>query len=283
MKKILCALLLGASALPFSARAQQFCNANGNVAIFSNYDGGVLKINVDQNIPNLRIGIVSYEDDSVIISGAFAGNVTKVVYAGYYNSNNVNCPPDIAVKGVYGVSSSIVTIVAMPPATYTNANGYSSIICNYTCSTTTNQGGCNTPDQIVAYFNTQFSSTNTDVLFHYTQYNCWTGNTIYNISAGGNCCAMPITTGQAEQNMLQSIQLYPNPASGNVTVATNMLSAGNYTIEVLNLVGEVVYTEHFVSNGTINRGLHLGELGKGVYGVRISGSEGSVLKKLVIE
>ncbi|MEY3153196.1 MAG: hypothetical protein RLZZ333_1793, partial [Bacteroidota bacterium] len=34
-----------------------FCNPNGNLFVFSNYDGGILTINVDQNIPNLKIGM----------------------------------------------------------------------------------------------------------------------------------------------------------------------------------------------------------------------------------
>jgi hypothetical protein len=282
MKKIY--TILFALSLTGLAQAQQFCNPNtGNVVIFSNYDGGVLKINVDQNIPNLRIGIVSYEDDSVIISGAFAGNVTKVVYAGYFNSPNVNCPPNVGVKGVYGVSSSIVTINFMPVANYSNPNGDNNIICNYTCSTTTNQGGCNTPDQIIAYFNTQFSSTNSDVLFHYTQYNCWQGSTTYAISGGGNCCAMPISTAISENNLLESIRLFPNPSKGNLSIGTNMLSATDLTVEILNGVGEVVYSERFSSNGTLNKELQLPQLSKGIYAVRISSKEASALKKLVIE
>jgi hypothetical protein len=39
----------------------QVCNPNGNIIIFSNYDGGFLNINVDVDIPNLKIGVVSYE------------------------------------------------------------------------------------------------------------------------------------------------------------------------------------------------------------------------------
>ena len=41
----------------FQLNAQSICNPIGNLAVFSNYDGGILTINVDQNIPNLKIGI----------------------------------------------------------------------------------------------------------------------------------------------------------------------------------------------------------------------------------
>src|ERR1051325_1100074 len=265
------------------AEAQNFCNANGNEAIFSNYDGGVLHINVDQNIPNLKIGIVSYEDDSVIISGAFANNVTAVLYAGYYNSGNVNCATNVGVKGVYGVSNSIVTIVAMPTAGYTNSNGWPQIICNYSCSTTTNQGGCNTPDQVVAYFNQQFGTTNANVLFHFTQYNCWTTNSTYNISTGGNCCAMPVTTGEQEQHMLESISLYPNPVKDELYIGTNVLSAGKVQLSIVNELGEVVYAEKMELNGSFNKQINLEGIAKGMYAVRLQGENSTVVKKMIIE
>lgn len=41
--------------------AQVICNPNGNLILYTNYDGGPLNIVIDQNIPNIRIGIVSYE------------------------------------------------------------------------------------------------------------------------------------------------------------------------------------------------------------------------------
>jgi hypothetical protein len=48
------------------------CDQDGNVVIYSNYDGGTLNINCDQNIPNLKIGICTYEPVIVNIDGPFA-------------------------------------------------------------------------------------------------------------------------------------------------------------------------------------------------------------------
>jgi hypothetical protein len=59
------------------------CNPSGNVLIFTNYDGGELNINIDTNIANIKIGICSYEPVRVNIGGAFASNVTEVLYAGF--------------------------------------------------------------------------------------------------------------------------------------------------------------------------------------------------------
>ncbi|MFI5134520.1 MAG: PKD domain-containing protein [Chitinophagales bacterium] len=170
------------SFLAFSVRAQTFCKPDGNVIIYSNYDGGYLNINVDQDIPNLKIGITTYEDCEVSISGTYVNDVTQVIYAGYQGDNQ-HCNPSPLTTSVNGVDPGIVSILLYPDANWTNANGYLYIICNYSCDSATNQGGCNTPDQISYYYLTQFSGS---LYYHFTQYDCWSGT--YNVSSGGNCC-----------------------------------------------------------------------------------------------
>lgn len=164
--------------------SSQICNPNGNLIIFSNYDGGTLNINVDVNIPNLKLGIISYEAVDVNISGAFAGNITAVEWAGY-NAANGHCVPNITNTVVNGVSAGIVTYSILPAATYSDPDGYSSIVCAYQCGAG-NQGGCNTAIQITDYFLTSLGGT---LYYHYLQYGCWSGT--QNVSAGGNCCDQP--------------------------------------------------------------------------------------------
>ena len=179
MKALLTALLLTASTLVLA----QNCSSGGNIAIFANYDGGVLNINCDANIPNLKIGVVTYEWTQINISGPFAGNVTEVVYAGF-NAQNGHCGLGNQTTSVTGVSPAIVNILFAPPATIEDPNGNNSIICGYTCDSN-NQGGCNTAQQIVAYF----TSTLGGSLYSYTtQYGCWSGS--YPLS-DGICCGQP--------------------------------------------------------------------------------------------
>ncbi len=160
----------------------QFCSATGNVIVFANYDGGTLNIVVDQDIPNLKIGVCTYEAVTINISGPFAGNVTAVHYAGF-DSFNTHCADDIAATTISGVSSSITEILFAPPATLVDALGYGSIICAYSCETTS-QGGCNTAIQIADYFVNDF---NGELRMYYTQYSCWP-NVGIPISGGGTCC-----------------------------------------------------------------------------------------------
>ncbi len=190
MRKILSVLLYLSIemcfVIPFvigTASAQITCNTSGNVVLYSNYDGGVLNINVDVNIPNLKIGIVSYEMVTINFTGPFVNNISAVQFAGYTTTTHHHCANSPAVTSIIGAPPGTDTLIFMPASPVVNSNGYYIVICNYSCDTSSNQGGCNTPDQIAAYFQQEFGGV---LRYHFTQYGCWNGT--YNISDGGNCC-----------------------------------------------------------------------------------------------
>ena len=196
----------------FNSYAQTICNQNGNLAIFSNYDGGIITIDVDQNIPNLVIAICTYEPVQVTITGAFAGNVVQVIYAGFNSTqNNNNCGQGNFVTSISGVPASLTSILTTPPVGYTPAHGNGAgpwggiMIGASQCDTLTNTGGVNTPDEIVYFFE---NATNSNLYFHNTQYGCWQNST-YSISQGGNCCIEPpnIPVGCG---LVASISVIPN-------------------------------------------------------------------------
>lgn len=189
MKKLLLFLLwIGISninyAQSFSIDSCITSGSSGNIAIFANYDGGVLNINVDQNIPNLKIGVCTYEPVTIVLSGPYVNNVTEVRYAGYVSTNNYHCSNSPSTTTIVGAPVGATTsVLFLPPATLSNPNGYSSILCAYSCSTTSNQGGCNTADQIQHYFETTMNGT---AFMSYIQYGCWS-TSAYSLSAGGTC------------------------------------------------------------------------------------------------
>jgi PKD repeat protein len=172
-----------------SLNSQVLCDGTGNLAIFSNYDGGILTINVDQDIPDLKVGICTYEPIQVNFTGAFVSNVTQVIYAGFNSmQNNNNCGQGNFATSISGVSSSLITIETFPEVGYDNPNGYTYMVgTGGYCSSTQNAGGGNTPDQIVYYFQQNLGGV---FRFHVTQYACWQNETL-NISSGGNCCVVP--------------------------------------------------------------------------------------------
>nr|WP_294859346.1 PKD domain-containing protein [uncultured Fluviicola sp.] len=204
MRTLLLSLL---SLCGFYANAQ-VCNPNGNIVIFSNYDGGFLNINVDVNIPNLKIGVVSYEAVEVTFSGAYVNNITGIEYAGYNNASNTTCGGTIATTNFIGVPGGVTpNIEFVPPVTYSDPNGYTFIDCAYSCGTG-NQGGCNSAAQIYDYFATVFAGT---VYTHETQYGCWSGT--QNLSDGGNCCAAPPGA--------------PTPPVADFSISDNVICAGD--------------------------------------------------------
>ncbi len=171
------------------------CNTSGNLVIYSNYDGGILTINIDQNIPNLKVGICTYEPIQVSFTGAFVGNITQVIYAGFNSiQNNNNCSQGNFITSVTGVPTGIISILTNPQVGYTPTHGNGSgtwgggmIGVSGQCDTLTDAGGGNTPDEVVYYFQ---QATGGQLLFHKTQYACWLNETV-NITAGGNCCILP--------------------------------------------------------------------------------------------
>lgn len=174
------------------------CNQNGNVVIYSNYDGGTLNINCDENIPNLKIGISTYEPVIVNINGPFVGNITEVLYAGLNSSqNNNHCGLGNITTSISGVNPSLVQILTAPPLGYfpdhQNGQAYQSglmVGVSGQCDTLYWAGGGNTPDETVAYFINAFGG---NLRFHHTSYNCWTTE-IYDLTEGGTCCTNPFFT-----------------------------------------------------------------------------------------
>ena len=182
------------------------CDPSANLLIYSNYDGGRLLINIDEDIPDLRLGLLSYEYSIVEVMGPYAGNVTQVLFAGY-NATNDHC--NLGTGGentVIGAPNAVIDILQFPPATVANPYGYGYMICCYNCSTDTYQGGCNTADQVEAFF---LATLGGSLRHHWTQYACWEG--MISVSQGGTCCTGDIVTSIAEEDQNAGVRLFPNP------------------------------------------------------------------------
>jgi hypothetical protein len=80
-----------------------------------------------------------------------------------------------------------------------------------------------------------------------------------------------------DTEVLQGVTMFPNPTNGLVNVRTE--NAGVYSVEVTNLLGEVV------SQGTFNGSttLDLNGEAKGVYMVRIYNAEGSIVERITLQ
>jgi gliding motility-associated-like protein len=216
------------------------CNPTGNWILFANYDGGNLNIVVDQNIPNLKIGICTYEPVNVTFSGPFVNSVTEVLYAGFNSAqNNNNCGFPINTSSFTGINPSILTVNVAPPVTiisppnpnYFNIpNGWNNgIICLYSCNVDANQGGCNTVDQVLAYFQSQFGGVLRGLN---VQYPCWQNGTNYTVSAQtGNCCGACVPDAVTVNQTICNDQF---PYNWNGLSITN---AGTQSVTLTNAAG----------------------------------------------
>jgi PKD repeat protein len=209
MKKIFTLLLCALAAHQSFA---QDCDGVGNVMIFANYDGGELNINIDQNVPNIKIGVCTYEATIINIAGPFAANVTEVRYAGF-DSFNDHCSEVIAATQINAPAGAATSILFAPPASLSDPNGNASIICGYSCGSG-NQGGCNTAAQVIDYFMDIFGG---DLRFYYSQYGCWPSGSL-NMAPGGDCCP---TTG-------------PQPPVADFTMSDDVICPGE-CIDLLDL------------------------------------------------
>ena len=260
------------------------CNPDGNWLLISNYDGGILNVIVDEDIPNLKIGICTYEPVNATFSGPFVANITEVRYAGFNSAqNNNNCGFPISTSTFSGINSALVEVQELPPVTiisppipndpfnqpYGNNTG---IVCAYSCEVLNSQGGCNTVDQVVDYFQTQFGGSLRGLAI---QYCCWSAETPYRVSnISGNCCSStstgiatvtyptgPFCVGDADVSPTitgdNSGTFYSVPEGLNINAATGLVNLttsvpGSYQIVYAN---QVNCNEILISNNlTLNAG-----------------------------
>ncbi len=92
-----------------------------------------------------------------------------------------------------------------------------------------------------------------------------------------------IMTSVSENNALEGMKLYPNPATGRAYVQYALQQPADLQLEVINMIGKRVAVEvlHNVSNGVAE--IELANLPEGVYFVRLSNQELSATRRLVVK
>lgn len=82
-----------------------------------------------------------------------------------------------------------------------------------------------------------------------------------------------LENGISEVEVNKSVSIYPNPA----TTVLNVVAEGYNTIEVINLLGQTVYT----CNATNSTQINVNSLRNGVYFVRVNGENGTTTQKFI--
>jgi|GEM_PF-2892727 len=84
-------------------------------------------------------------------------------------------------------------------------------------------------------------------------------------------------------NGLGSFDIYPNPNDGHFVLSFEAISKDNYTVEVKNTLGQVVYSEKVSEfSGKYSKELNLNGLSKGVYLVSIANSKNESVRRVTL-
>jgi hypothetical protein len=117
------------------------------------------------------------------------------------------------------------------------------------------------------------------------------GNYAVVVDGGGGCidtsnCHSVIVAGVlTSDNLVDEFQISPNPTTNNFTLKnissneTSLLHA-SATLSIINPIGEIVYTEKLFGK---NEYVVDADFAKGIYFVRVSDGEKSVVRKLIVQ
>jgi len=217
--------------------ARVICNPEGNLIVYSNYDGGVLKIDIDQDIPDLNIGVSSYEPIYIEITGQYASNVKGVWYAGYNDPNMHNKCTTLSTTSYTGPTLETEGIETLPEATIIPEDQSSRIACSHTCDNV--DGGCNSPEQLVDYFRTKLGGT---LLYHKTQYGCFQQQ---RLSAGGNCCLGALSTGLKDDLPTGRKKMQASIIKNQLKIVYHNLTPDTYQLKLFDLSGATLNQQIF--------------------------------------
>lgn len=97
--------------------------------------------------------------------------------------------------------------------------------------------------------------------------------------------ALPPALSTTKRLNEQQLEIYPNPANNQLVVRTQVSSKSVVGVELLTLMGQVVRTTSASAAAIQQEGVKLNtaELSAGVYVVRLTTSEGTITKKVVVQ
>lgn len=87
-----------------------------------------------------------------------------------------------------------------------------------------------------------------------------------------------------ENSELQNVNIYPNPASTNVTVEISIDEAQVIDAQIMDIAGKIVYTDQFNHNGGEQSfNIPVNNLAKGIYVLNLNSKNGKKIQKFVVQ
>jgi len=157
---------------------------------------------------------------------------------------------------------------------YFNTEDIYDIVKIYDASSTPSKllatySGTNVPPEVTANSNSMF------IMF-------FSNNSI---TAGGwEAYYYSSTSGVEENTLLNSTEIYPNPASDFLTIEISNIDYQNLEIQIMNSTAKAVYHEfHDNKTGSFKNSIDLSGLSKGVYFLRLTSDKETINKKIIIQ
>jgi PKD repeat protein len=207
--------------------------------------------------------------------------------ASYVSSTNIRNPKVVYTPGTHSVTLTV-----------SNANGTDTKTVTNLVTVT---AGTNTPVKPTI---TQSGQVLTSSSTTGNQW-CLNGNPIpgatnqnYTVSINGtytvivikNGCASPVsntmeisTVGMPEIVNPYQLSVYPNPNQGDFTITFNAVSRSTYTLEIINVIGQVIYKEEIKDlTGAYTKQLAISREVPGFYTLSLSTAQNRTVKKIII-
>jgi hypothetical protein len=89
--------------------------------------------------------------------------------------------------------------------------------------------------------------------------------------------------GLQDQDLANTMSLFPNPNDGNFTLAFELTKAKSVNVEILDVAGRIVYNKDYNNITRFNEKIGIENADNGMYVVRIITDEGVVTEKIVVQ
>ncbi len=278
-----------------------FSGYSGANKVMATTDAGVTWTNISTGLPNLPVNCIVYQNGSN--DGIYVGTDVGIYWkdnSNAWTSYSTNLPNvvvnDMEIQytvgklraATYGRGVWESNTQPAPPVPLFTAN--STTICQQKTVTFTDQstGGANTWSWTFAG-GTPGTSTSQNPTITYNTPGTYNVTLVAGNSNGTNTLVknsyITVNTcvGIEEAVVEGSFKVYPNPSNGHFTVTFNSLTKDNYTIEVSNALGQVVYTKSLKEHsGEYSAPIDLSAHAKGAYRLTINGSGGTIARKVLI-
>ena len=97
--------------------------------------------------------------------------------------------------------------------------------------------------------------------------------------------AVPVTVedcSSINENIL-SLEVYPNPSTGKVNLNMSLKQASVVSVDLVNVIGEVVFAETLGKNKELNKTFDWSDLSAGIYTIQISSNGQNKVEKIIIK